>query len=140
MGEGESKPESRALIVAGETAVRDAADAARAYAAAHRIGGDDAARLCIVVEELVANLYEHGHLAIDDRVGLSFSRSIDGIAIVLTDSGPPFDPRNAGPAGAVPVRGGGAGINMVKRWATLVDYATGPVGNRLELLLPIRFE
>ena len=40
----------------------------------------------------------------------------------------------------MPARGGGAGINIVKRWATLVDYAIEPNRNRLELLLPIRFD
>ena len=138
MGEGESKPGISALEVSGETAVRDAAEAARDYAVEQGIGGDDAAHFCIIVEELVANLYEHGNLALDDRVGLTFSRTTGGIAIVLTDPGSPFDPRQAGANAAVPARGGGAGINMVKRWATLVDYAAGPNRNRLELLVPIR--
>ena len=135
MGAGESK--SRAVTIGGEDAVHEATVAARSFATDAALAGDDAARLCIVVEELVTNLYEHGGVTGGDRVGLTLAREAGGIMIVLTDPGSFFDPRTTGD-GAVPDRGGGAGVNLARAWTTILAYGSIGGVNELRLLLPLR--
>jgi len=122
----------------GAGAVGEATIAARAFAVLQGIADSDVSRLCVIIEELVANLYEHGGVTCDDGVELSLSNTTDGIKIVLADPGQPFDPRTAISAKPEPARGGGAGINIVQAWTRFVDYSVQPERNRLELLMPIR--
>ncbi len=121
----------------GSAAVTQASDAARAFGEAQPLSEHVCARFCIVIEELIANLYEHGGLTSDDKVELSLGREPDGIRIVIADPGKPFDPRSAVPKRERPERGGGAGIDIVRAWAQFVDYEVTSGGNRLELLLPL---
>jgi len=124
--------------VNGTGAVGDATRAARAFGAGQGISDSDVSRLCVVIEELVANLYEHGGVARGDRVDLSLSCAPGGIRILLGDPGRPFDPRTARSSKPRPTRGGGAGVSIVKAWTRFVDYTAQPGANRLELLMPIQ--
>ena len=137
MGARESSPGQLHCTVAGPRAVADATTAARAFAADQGIADSDVSRLCVVVEELVANLYDHGGVTGGDRVDLSLFRASEGIRILLGDTGRPFDPRTATSSRTRPARGGGAGIAIVKAWTRFVDYTVHPGGNRLELFMPI---
>lgn len=125
--------------VRGKDAVIQASEAAREFGQAQWLGEDELARLCIVVEELVANLYDHGGVAEADEVELSLSSEPDGIGVILVDPGVPFDPWEAPQPIVMPERGGGAGIGIVRAWAQLVDYRVTEQGNRLELLLPLHW-
>lgn len=98
---------------------------------------DELARLCIIVEELVANLYDHGGLSEVHEVKLSLESEPGGIRIIITDPAAPFDPRSSPTASRHAERGGGVGIDIVRAWAEFVAYSTTAEGNRLELLLPI---
>ena len=121
----------------GGVAIGDAVAAARGFGEARRLGSQDLARLCIVVEELVANLYDHGGLTDADGVELSLASDPGGIRITITDTAAPFDLRSA-PSSPDPAEGGaGAGLDLVRAWTNLVDYRTTDEGNRLELLLPL---
>ena len=108
----------------------------RAFGEARRLPSDELARLCIVIEELLANLYDHSGLTEADEVGLALACDPDGISVSITDPGRPFDPRSARPTAESAQRGGGAGIRLVQAWADLISYDSSPNGNRLELLLP----
>lgn len=136
MGSRDSKakwPECRTVA----RDIRQATHAARAFAEAQGIAADDQARFCIIIEELVANLYDHGGLAKGDTVELLLSRRTDGVGIVITDAGAPFDPRAA--AGRLNIeRGGGAGIRIVQKWTRVIDYRTQQGLNRLELIMPLQ--
>jgi anti-sigma regulatory factor (Ser/Thr protein kinase) len=123
---------------AGNRAVSDAANAARNFAVELGLARSNVSRLCVIIEELVANLYEHGGLTGSDAIDLSLFNAPEGISIVLSDPGRPFDPRTATPSKPRPARGGGAGINIVCAWTRFVDYVVQPGQNRLELLMPIR--
>ena len=125
--------------VRGKDAVTLASDAARTFGSAQWLAGEELARLCIVIEELVANLYDHGGLAEHDEVEVTLSSEADGIGVVLIDPGVPFDPWEAPRPVEMPDRGGGAGIGIVRAWAQLVDYRVTDQGNRLELLLPLHW-
>ena len=100
---------------------------------------EELARLSIVIEELVANLYDHGGLTEKDPVELGFLVVPDGIHVSIFDRGTPFDPWTARRQVEQPERGGGVGIDIIRAWAQFLDYRTSPEGNYLEFLLPLRW-
>lgn len=138
MGLGESNSAAKEVRISGANPVTDAAHATRAFAVENRIVGGDLSRLCVIVEEVFANLTEHGGVGPDDFVDLSLSTGPDGVRIVIIDPGRPFDPRVARPGQRRPDRGGGAGIDIVRSWASHIDYRSSAGRNRLALLVPLR--
>jgi anti-sigma regulatory factor (Ser/Thr protein kinase) len=126
-----------ATLTADAAAVDAACEAARDFAADAGLGDDTGARLCIIVEELVVNLVEHAGLAPPDQLVLDMAWDGRDVTMVLTDPGPPFDPRVAPPPGDLPPeRGGGAGLAMVQAWAHIESYVRFGGINRLTLRLP----
>ena len=118
----------------------EASEAARAFGKAQWLAEDELARLCIVIEELVANLYDHGGVTQEDEVELSLISDPEGIRVIIIDPGVPFDPWEMPQRADMPERGGGAGIDIVRAWAQFIDYGVTDQGNRLELLLPLHWE
>ena len=98
------------------------------------------ARLCIVIEELVANLYDHGGLTEGDEAELNLASEPNGIRVTIIDPGTPFDPWATPRTAERTDRGGGVGIDIIKAWAQFVSYRVTAEGNRLELMLPVRWE
>jgi anti-sigma regulatory factor (Ser/Thr protein kinase) len=137
MSPRESYSDQQTCLLQGSEAVRQAAEAARAFGEGLQLAADEQARLCLVVEELIANLYDHGGLPDQDQVELTLANEDDGIRVIIVDPGVPFDPRSVPPNYIMPERGGGAGLNIVRSWARFVDYQVTPGGNRLELILPL---
>lgn len=118
--------------------MHESVEAARLFGIDASLDADDAARLAIIVEELVANLLEHGAATAAGTVELSLACQAGGpISLVLVDGGIAFDPRGADAEAAIPDRGGGAGLNLVRAWATIVDYRSAGGRNRLELSIPV---
>jgi serine/threonine-protein kinase RsbW len=140
MSRRESYSDRMTRRLQGTDAVRQAADAAREFGEAQLLNQDELARTCIVIEELIANLYDHGGLTGEDHVELSFLSEPEGIRVTIADPGNPFDPWAAPLRRERPRRGGGAGIDIVRAWAQFVRYDVMPEGNRLEFLLPLRPE
>lgn len=138
MSRSESNSNSATCVLSGRNAVGQAARAARLFGEAHQLTADECARVCVVIEELIANLHDHGGLTDRDKVELTFANEAAGVRIVIADRSNPFDPRSAPPRTRRPERGGGAGIDLVRAWAQFVDYSVTADGNRLELLLPRR--
>lgn len=124
----------------GERAIAEAADAARTFGRAQHLADDELARLCIVVEELVANLYDHGGVSEQDEVQLTLACDPNGIRVTIIDPGVPFDPWATMPAAASISRGGGAGTSLIRAWADFVSYRSSNAGNYLVLLLPVKRE
>ena len=137
MTTGESGKDRTRCRLAGDDAVIQASDAARAFGEMQWLSEDETARLCIIVEELVANLYEHGGVGHDDEVILTLVSEPKGVAITVTDPGTPFDPRQPRRKAAPSGRGAGAGIDIIRSWAIITGYEVTDEGNRLELLLPL---
>ena len=133
----ESNSDRLVLLLSGSGAATEASTAARTFGEAQWLTDDELARLCIIVEELVANLYDHGGLTDDHEFELQLESEPGGVRITMTDPGTVFDPRVAPKPSERPERGGGAGIDIVSAWAEFVDYRTTDKGNRLELLLPV---
>lgn len=133
---GESNHDPVRLGLSGPTAVHEATLAARNFARSARLSEADAARLAIVVEELVANLYDHGGLGVDDAFEIELSATATDIKVVLIDPGTPFDPGLASLDRDFPTRGGGAGLKLVRAWAIRTDYRSIDGLNRLAVSLP----
>lgn len=126
--------------LSGGGAIVAAAKAAREFGESQWLNADELARLCVVVEELVANLYDHGGLTDQDEVLLDFSVEPDGIRVTIDDTGAAFDPWRAPKKAEAPERGGNVGIDIVRAWASYLSYSPSPDGNRLEFLLPVHWD
>ena len=115
---------SRALAVVG------------GFIASANCGADAEAKLAIVVEELVANLIEHGNCPCDSEIELELTALGSDVGVTLCDAGTAFDPRAFDSDSHLPPeRGGGAGIALVKAWATITGYGCGNGRNILRLVI-----
>ncbi len=113
-----------------------ATGAARSFGEAQRLTRADLARLCIVVEELIANLYDHGGVTASDEVRLELARDSSCVRVSVIDPGTSFNPWSTPPSTESTGRGG-AGLSLIRAWARLVSYRPSGEGNHLELLLPV---
>lgn len=128
---------AKARFSADDGAVRKALELARDFIERAGCGGDAEARLCIIVEELIANLVEHGNAAADSEIALELAAIGADIGLTLSDAGMPFDIRTADvPVEIPPERGGGAGIAMILNWAQVIDYTQVDGRNVLTLVIP----
>ncbi len=133
----ESGEVRKRIHVAGPTALGDAIASTRLYALELELNARDLARLCIIVEELISNLCEHGVCESDREITLELFRLPSGLSLVFEDNGAPFDPRTVPAADDMPQRGGGAGLRLVRAWSEIIGYESGDDGNRLELMLAL---
>lgn len=102
----------------------------------HDISDDARARLAIIVEEIVANVVEHGDCPAGSNLSLMIVKAGDHIEISVDDGGTAFDPRShVSDASVPPSRGGGAGLALVSHWAQAIDYNRVDGRNRLKLIL-----
>ena len=93
--------------------------------------------LAVVVEELVMNLYDHGDVGPGDEIMVDLSLTEVDLRLALTDSGQSFDPGSAD-NGDLPQRGGGAGLKLVRAWASQIRYQSADGRNQLVVHLPVR--
>ncbi|WP_430741955.1 ATP-binding protein [Sphingomonas hankyongi] len=140
MGTRESIPAPLRLCLSGQTPIHDATLAARQFGEQGRIEESDVSKLAVVVEELVTNLYEHGGLGPDDEVILELALQGGDVVLVLRDSAKPFDPSAGETEQAIPSRGGGAGLRLLRAWARQIEYGRSECGNRLEARMPAHFK
>ena len=136
MSARDSNPSCSAWILRGPTAIREANEIVRHYSLDAGLAPEDRAKLSIVVEELVANLYDHGGVQHHDEVELTLSVGSRGINLVLVDPGSPFDARKVRPKQRRTTSGAGAGTHLVRSWTEFVEYRVEVGRNRLELNFP----
>ncbi len=110
-------------------------EAARRFASDRCLAPAQAARLAILVEELVINAREHGGVAEDQPIHLTLADGPEGLVVTLTDPGTPHDPRSHVAADMVPERGGGAGLDLVRQWTDILDYRRTAGRNELTFRL-----
>ena len=133
----ESLDGGQRIELAGPTAIGDAVASARLYVDRLQLAPRDQARFCIIVEELLTNLVEHGGPGLGRPIAIEFSSAEARLALAVEDEGPPFDPRSWSDKGAIPDRGGGAGLRLVREWSEIVSYESAGGRNRLELAVPL---
>lgn len=136
MNASESNRAELSISVGGGHAIRDAAEAARAFGLARNLAKPELARLCIVVEELTANLYDHGGVTEQDRLHLRFAEDARGILVSIVAPGKPFDPWSTAPI-AENRSGGGAGINLIRAWSEMVACRPSAGSHDLQILVPL---
>jgi anti-sigma regulatory factor (Ser/Thr protein kinase) len=124
--------------LSGPTAIHDATVAARDFAQGADVNEDDAARLAIIVEELVTNLYDHGGLTPKDTFEIRLSARPDDLIFVLMAPGTPFDPRQPAASPAADSRGGGAGLKLLRAWSGQIDHQYVAGRNEVAVVLPRR--
>lgn len=152
------KPHSCKLTQNGPDSIHCAVAMAQAFGTAHGLTPQQRARLAIVVEEAVTNLYDHGAVSpsFTARLTLDTARRCDpdhtsgygrddgsdgpvtagGLCMMLSDSGAAYDPRSVNMrVQPNAVRGGGAGLALIRAWAQIVDYRSKARRNRLILRL-----
>ena len=137
VGGRESNPVNLRVSLVGPGALHDAVAGARSFAERAGIDGPEASRLAIVVEELVTNLYDHGGLTNDDEFSIELVLNRVDVSVTVTDPGRPFDARRVGDDAELPERGGGAGLRLVRSWASTIDYRRIDGRNRLVVWLPL---
>lgn len=136
MGRRNLKPHRCDLDANGPDSVHRAVKLAQLYAAEHDLPSAQMAKLAVLVEEAVTNLYDHGEVTAGFCGWLELEDAADGVRIRLADSGQPFDPREATKAdGPNMDRGGGVGLALIQSWADITDYRRQQGFNVLELTL-----
>lgn len=110
------------LFPADDQAVRAALRATKGYVEQAALGGETADKLCIIVEELVVNIVEHGAPPAGSEIALDLATAAGAVILTLSDAGSPFDPREQAAAEVIPERGGAAGLPLVRSWASELDY------------------
>lgn len=118
-------------------AVSTALACAQEFIARAPCGADAEAKLAIILEELVANVVEHGSAGPESEILIDIVAIGQDIGLTLGDGGSHFDPRTApAPQDIPPERGGGAGLALVRRWANIVSYDRIDGRNLLRLVIP----
>ena len=117
-------------------AIMTAVEAAHAFAREENVSEVLAARLAIVVEELVSNILHHGTPNAVATVDGRMEKAPGGVHLTLCDDGTHFNPKHVllgkGPH---PESGGGSGIPLVRAWSDDLDYRSEAGMNWLELFL-----
>lgn len=118
--------------------VRSAIVQATLYATTESLKPQCAARLVIIIEELFANICEHGSPDGVKPISLSLEVIENHVLMELHDYGISFDPRQTTAfTGPDAFGAGGAGLALVRGWAEIIDYQSRHGENRLQLKLPL---
>ena len=118
----ESNRVRKHFTVSGPSAISDAITGTRDFAEKAAIGHEDSAKLAIIVEELVANLYDHGGLNDDDIVEIAMESSQVSVRLVVDAPGGDFYPGAPLANTEIPERGGGTGLKLVQAWSFAIDH------------------
>jgi serine/threonine-protein kinase RsbW len=112
-------------------------------AALHRLGAewrmseDVTETLCLVLEELVGNVFDHGFEQPGGEVTVHLTRRAGAFEAELIDAGPPFDPLQALPpdleAGIEERAIGGLGVHLARSLMDEISYRREHDTNRLVL-------
>lgn len=111
----------------------------RVLASRHAIPDDLRFAMDLCLEEVLANVIQHGHSRAADRsMTVCFLTPREGSFIfVVEDEGPLFNPLEAPEPPALTPREefriGGQGIRLLRRFAHTLEYETTSSGNRLRI-------
>ncbi len=108
-------------------------EVARRFADRAGLSADAGDRLAVVAEEWIANVVEHGGARADSWIVVRFGHAGDRVRVSVSDAGRPFDPRAAVFTGPDLVRGGGAGLELIRAWSRITGYQRRAGRNRLVL-------
>ncbi len=130
------KPHSCSLDENGPESIHRAVALVQLFSTANGLSPQQRAKLAILAEEAVTNLYDHGAVAVGFVGTLALVGEEGDVRLVLSDSGEPFDLREAEVADMPNMdRGGGMGLALIRAWAEIIEYRSAGGLNRLELKL-----
>ncbi len=130
------KPHSCDLDENGPETIHRAVALVQLFSKNNGLAPQQRAKLAILVEEAVTNLYDHGTVHPGFAGTLTLTADPQSVRVVLCDSGTPFDPREADEIEMPNLdRGGGVGLAIIRAWAEIIDYRSEDGINRLELKL-----
>jgi serine/threonine-protein kinase RsbW len=95
---------------------------ARQFAQSTALAPQAGDHLALIVEEWLNNVIEHSDAPSNGRIIVTLRRVPGQILIVITDGGIAFDPRAVSFKGPNTVRGGGAGLALIRAWCRIADY------------------
>ncbi|MCL4821353.1 MAG: SpoIIE family protein phosphatase [Vicinamibacteria bacterium] len=105
-----------------------------AFGERHQLPATVRQALDLALDELLANVIDHGRPDPSTRVVLSLERLADRVRLELRDRGVAFDPRSASvDASGAADGGGGLGLDLVRRSFDVIDYAREADENRVVL-------
>ncbi len=114
--------------------IREASAWLSAFCDRHLLAAGVRQDLDLALDELLANVIDHGRPDPSTRVALSLERLADRVRLELRDRGVAFDPRSASvDASGAPDGGGGLGLDLVRRAFDRIDYAREADENRVVL-------
>ena len=118
-------------------AILAALEVTERFAARASLAPTAAARLSILVEELVSNALRHGGDNSAITFDLALSMAEQCVQLELSDDGPAFDPTAERQFdGPHPASGGGVGLALIRSWARQLHYTRNGEFNRIRLTLP----
>ncbi len=96
-------------------------------------------RVNLVLEELILNIIDYGSGDGDPDIALDVESDDSSISIVISDSGPAFDPLTEAPAPDLTAtvserRVGGLGVHLTKTLMDEVSYSRDAGRNRLSIV------
>jgi len=139
MRQTEPAPPARLTVTADNQGVRAGAAFATDFAAARLLGDEEAARLLLVVEELLTNLAKYGYPdGTPGRAELTLDRDDTHWRLELVDDGAAFDPLAAPPPPDLDAEiedraVGGLGLHLVRSLAEQARYRREGGRNRLTM-------
>ncbi|WP_052129663.1 ATP-binding protein [Sphingomonas sp. 35-24ZXX] len=129
-------PHSCSLDDNGPESIHRAVGLVQLFSTTNALSPQQRAKLAILAEEAVTNLYDHGAVQPGFGGTLALVGQAGEVRLILSDSGAPFDLREADVAEMPNVdRGGGVGLALIRAWADIIDYRSEDGINRLELKL-----
>jgi serine/threonine-protein kinase RsbW len=129
----------RIELPVGEPAVEQARLAVLAHLESHGLDARVINRLEVILEELISNVVRHSAGAV--QLSVAAELTDDGVELILTDDGRPFDPTaQAAPKAFTTLEEatpGGLGIAMVRRLSTSFGYSRVDGCNRVTVVLAV---
>ena len=111
-------------------------DLVEEFAEAHRVSSRIAVAIAVAIDEVLSNTIRYGYPKAGAQP-ITVTLIVDDAAMVarIEDSGAPFDPRRAAPAGERPSHAGegGYGLRMVAHLIDDLTYSIGETSNVTEL-------
>lgn len=123
-----AEDEPLATLEAAQAAVDDFVDGCG-------LDGRAAARLSVVVEEVIANALRHGGAR---RIAFALDHGSGGVRLSFEDDGQPFDPTAEREfRGPDTDTGGGVGLALIRSWGRQLRYTRNDGRNLLSLTLKL---
>ena len=106
----------------------------RKFAGYMAFAPDELDDICIAVGEACTNAVKHGHNPLHPHFGVRLERHPDALRVLISDSGPGFDPANACPPREGDLCECGRGIMCMRGMMDEVVFHRLDPGTRVELV------